>query len=67
MNCIDRQQPNSIQLDGMMATHIIWETRLKWTDTLQGLNLLLGQFDLQRLNIILQMLDFATADNREDL
>ena len=67
MNCIDRQQPNFSQLDGMMATHIIWETRLEWTGTLQGLNLLLRQFDLQRLNIVLQVLDFAAADDREDL
>lgn len=67
MNCIDGQQPNSIQFDFMMATHVIRETRLEWTGTLQGLNLLLGQFDLQRLNIVLQVLDFAAADDREDL
>ena len=45
----------------------MWEADLKWLNTLKILNLLLREFNTQSLNVILQMLDFASSNDREDV
>lgn len=43
------------------------ETRVKGVDALKVFDLRWGKFDAQRLDVVLEVLDFAATNNRENI
>lgn len=51
----------------IFAHEVCREANLKWKHALQLFNLLGRELHLQRLNVVVQMLDFATTDDGKDV
>ena len=59
--------PHTSKKEGWTHAEVVREARLEGQDTLDVLDLLLAEADVQRLDVHLKMLDLAATDDGEDV